>query len=69
MLAVNWAAKRKNLQGIEFGYIVKKREEEDKERVNAKTFLGVTSKNMRNFIIFFPEGSSHILLILMVLKG
>ena len=29
MLAVNWAAKRKNLQGIEFGYILKKREEEE----------------------------------------
>lgn len=69
MLAVNWAAKRKNLLGIEFGYIVKKREEEDKEIVNAKTFLGVASKNMRNFIIFFPEGSSHFLPILMVLKG
>ena len=69
MLAVNQAAKRKNLQGIEFGYIVKKREEEDKERVNVKSFLGVTSNTMRNSIIFFPEGSSHILPILMVLKG
>lgn len=38
MLAVNQAAKRKNLQGIEFGYIVKKREEEDRKELMSRAF-------------------------------
>lgn len=51
MLAVNRAAKRKNLQGIEFGYIVK-REEEDKERMS-RAFWSNKQKHEK-FYHFLP---------------
>lgn len=45
------------------------REERIREQVNAKEILlRVTSKKIRNCIIFFSEGLSHILTGAMVLK-